>query len=258
MMVADSTEAASLRPGSGAMFDRIARRYDLLNRIISMGLDRGWRRHTVAALGLRPGHRVLDLATGTADVALEVLAQAPETEVIGVDPSAEMLQHGEVKVEAAGASSKIRLQLGEAESLPFPDASFDGLTISFGIRNVADRPRALREMARVVRPDGRIAILEASEPPKGLLGALARWHVHVVIPWLGSILSGAKEYRYLQTSIAAFPEPPAFAEIMREAGLEVLAVRPLTFGVCCLYVARPAEARPAEARPAAIEEGSPS
>src|SRR5690606_24145018 len=114
-----------------------------------------------------------------------------------------------------------------------------GTCIAFGIRNVPDRRQALCEMARVVKPGGRIGILELSEPRGGVLGPLARFHVHTVVPWVGSLLSGAKEYRYLQRSIAAFPPAEEFAALMSDAGLEVLRVEPLTFGVAHLYVARP-------------------
>jgi demethylmenaquinone methyltransferase/2-methoxy-6-polyprenyl-1,4-benzoquinol methylase len=231
--------AAAERAGSGAMFDKIAPRYDLLNRLMSFGIDQRWRNKTVDALELKPGARVLDLATGTGDLALKVLHRHPESTVVGVDPSVKMLEIGRQKVAALSLSSKCELLVGDAQVLPFPDNSFDGLCMAFGIRNVPDRLKALREMARVVRPDGRIAILELSEPQGGILGPLARFQIRTVVPWVGSLLSGAKEYRYLQQSIAAFPPPEAFADVMREAGLEVLRVQSLTFGVCCLYVARP-------------------
>jgi demethylmenaquinone methyltransferase/2-methoxy-6-polyprenyl-1,4-benzoquinol methylase len=221
------------------MFDGIARRYDLLNRIISLGVDQRWRRRTTAALEVPEGGRILDLATGTADLALMVARQHPTAQVVGLDPSTKMLEVGHVKVADAALGDRVELVVGDAQALPFPDDSFDGICMAFGIRNVPDRPRALREMARVTRRDGRIAILELSEPRGGLLGPLARFHVHTVVPWMGSLLSGAKEYRYLQRSIAAFPDAEQFAEILRDAGLDVLRVEPLTFGVAHLYVARP-------------------
>ena len=228
------------RLGSGAMFDRIAGRYDLLNRLISLGLDSRWRRSTVQALGLgtaTPG-KVLDLATGTGDVALEVLRQHPETEVVGVDPSPGMLAIGHRKAEEAG--TLVDFQEGSAESLPFDNDTFDGVTIAFGIRNVADRPAGLAEMARVTRPGGRIAILEGSEPQRGPLAWGAKFFMHQVVPRLGAWLSGEQEYRYLPESIAAFPSPDEFARLMEASGLEVLEVRSLTFGVCHLYVGTPA------------------
>jgi demethylmenaquinone methyltransferase/2-methoxy-6-polyprenyl-1,4-benzoquinol methylase len=222
------------------MFDAIAARYDLLNRLLSFGIDRRWRRRLVERLELRPGALVLDHATGTADLAISIARSHPEVRVIGVDPSAEMLRIGRAKVEAGGLAARVSLETGDAENLSgFAERSVDAISMAFGIRNVPDRARALREMARVTRPGGRIAILELSEP-RGILGPLARLHVHQIVPWLGSLLSGAKEYRYLQRSIAAFPPPQVFADLMRENGIVVGRVEPLTFGVCHLYVGTPA------------------
>jgi demethylmenaquinone methyltransferase/2-methoxy-6-polyprenyl-1,4-benzoquinol methylase len=222
------------------MFDAIAARYDLLNRLLSFGIDRRWRRRLVERLELQPGALVLDHATGTADLAISIARSHPEVRVIGVDPSAEMLRIGRAKVEAGGLAARVSLETGDAENLSgFAERSVDAISMAFGIRNVPDRARALREMARVTRPGGRIAILELSEP-RGVMGPLARLHVHQIVPWLGSLLSGAKEYRYLQRSIAAFPPPQVFADLMRENGIVVGRVEPLTFGVCHLYVGTPA------------------
>ena len=232
------------RGGSGAMFDRISGRYDLLNRVLSLGNDQRWRRRTVRALGLDDvaGPRVLDLATGTADLALLIARQHPSARVIGVDPAERMLDEGRKKVARAGLEDRIELVPGDAQDLPFPDHHFDAVTIAFGIRNVPDRKRGLEEMRRVTRPGGRIGILELSEPPKGLLGRVAAFHVHTVVPRVGALLSGEREYRYLQASIAAFPPAAEFADLMRSVGLRVVEVRRLTFGACHLYVAeRPGE-----------------
>lgn len=232
--------SAMPRGGSGAMFDRIAARYDLLNRLLSFGIDRRWRKRTVRALALGHTPQVLDLATGTADVALEVARQHPDAHIEGLDPSSQMLERGRAKIRRAGREDSIRLREGEAEALPFEADRFDAVTIAFGIRNVADRAAGLREMARVTRPGGRIAILELSEPEGRVMGALARFHIHTLVPRLGALLSGAGAYDYLQESIGAFPAPDVFAGQIRDAGLDVLRVEPLTFGVSCLFVATPA------------------
>jgi demethylmenaquinone methyltransferase/2-methoxy-6-polyprenyl-1,4-benzoquinol methylase len=221
------------------MFDAIAARYDLLNRVISLGTDQAWRHKTVAAIAPSEAKRVLDLATGTADLALQIARVYPTSQLVGLDPSRKMLEIGRQKVEKAGLSERIELVEGTAEALPFEDDSFDAVTIAFGIRNVPDRERALFEMARVTRPGGRIAILELSEPRGSLVAPFARFHVHTVVPWIGALLSGQKEYRYLQRSIAAFPPPEVFANSMIDSGLQVLAVEPFTFGVCHLYVGTP-------------------
>lgn len=222
------------------MFDRIARRYDLLNRVLSLGIDQRWRRRTVGAVagnGWRSGGRVLDLATGTGDLALLIARSHPGVQVDGVDPSRRMLWEARAKVRSAGLEGRVRLVVGDAEALPYPDATFDAATIAFGIRNVPDRARGLREMRRVTRPGGRVAVLELSEPGGGVMGRLARFHVHTLVPRIGALLSGEREYRYLQSSIAAFPPAAEFSDMLRDAGLAVVGVHPLTLGVCHLYVA---------------------
>ncbi|MCB9730635.1 MAG: class I SAM-dependent methyltransferase [Deltaproteobacteria bacterium] len=221
------------------MFDRIARRYDLMNRLLSFGLDRRWRRHLLDALGeVAPGDALLDVATGTADVALAMAARFEGAEVVGLDPSYGMLAVGREKIARRGMDARVSLVAGDAQALPFPDGRFAATAIAFGIRNVPDRLRALREFARVTRPGGRVVVLELSEPRRGALAPLARFHVHRVVPWLGSLLSGAREYRYLQQSIAAFPPAESFAALMAEAGLEVRSVRRETLGTAHLYTAQ--------------------
>lgn len=224
------------------MFDAIAARYDLLNRLLSLGIDQIWRHSTAEELGIRGPGKVLDIATGTGDLALLIATKFPLVTVEAVDPSAKMLEVARTKVAARGLVDRIRLELGTAETLQYPDRHFDAVSIAFGIRNVPDRAQALAEMARVTRTGGRIAILELSEPRTGLLGPLARFHVHTVVPWLGGLLSGSREYRYLQRSIAAFPPPSEFSGTMENAGIHVLRVVPLTFGVCHLYVGEPRRA----------------
>lgn len=226
------------------MFDNIAGRYDLLNRIISLGIDQSWRKKTVESLQLTAGARCLDLATGTGDLAILIAQKCPEVHVTGVDPSSGMLGVGLRKLGDLGLRDRVQLLSGDAQALAFEDDTFDGTCIAFGIRNVPDRARGLAEMARVTKPGGRVAILELSEPRGGIWGPLARFHVHTVVPWVGSLLSGAKEYRYLQQSIAAFPPPDQFAALMSDAGLDVIDVIPLTFGVAHLFVATPRVATP--------------
>ncbi|MCW5807757.1 MAG: bifunctional demethylmenaquinone methyltransferase/2-methoxy-6-polyprenyl-1,4-benzoquinol methylase UbiE [Deltaproteobacteria bacterium] len=223
------------------MFDRIARRYDRVNRVISLGMDRGWRRRTVRSLQLGERPRVLDVATGTGDLAIDLAQMVPGATVIGLDPSEQMLAIAAEKVARKQLAERVTLVTGDAQALPFASCELDAATIAFGIRNVPDRPRALRELARVVRPGGRIAVLELGEPRRGVLGWFARFHTRHVVPRLGALLSGAREYAYLQRSIAAFPPAPEFVETMQAAGLHVVEVVPLAFGACTLFVATPAE-----------------
>jgi len=239
--VTDQVALQDGRLGTGAMFDRIARRYDFVNRVISLGLDQRWRRRTVRALQLGDRPRVLDLATGTGDLAICIARSHPGAVVVGLDPSTEMLAIAATKIARRGLVDRIELVAGDAQALPYRTCEMDAATIAFGIRNVPDRRAALREMARVVRPGGRIAILELGEPRGGVLGRAARFHTRHVVPRIGALLSGAREYAYLQRSIAAFPPAAEFAELMRGAGLHVIEVVPLSFGACTLYVATPAE-----------------
>ncbi len=218
------------------MFDRIAERYDLLNRLISLGIDQSWRRQTVLALELSDGGRVLDLATGTGDLAVLTCRTYPTCSVVGVDPSVGMMDVGRRKLERLGLSQRVSLVVGEAQALELADDSVDGVTMAFGIRNVPDREKALREMVRVTRQSGKIAILELSEPKSGTMSALARFHMHRVVPFMGGLLSGSREYRYLPQSIAAFPPPLEFADRMRGAGMLDVTATSLSFGVCQLYV----------------------
>lgn len=236
-----TTELVAPALGSGAMFDRIARRYDFVNRVLSFGIDKSWRRRTVKRLQLGAQPRVLDVATGTADLAIDIARMTPGATVIGLDPSTKMLEIGRTKVAKRGLADRITLVEGDAQELPYADCEMDAATIAFGIRNVPDRSRALRELARVVRPGGRICVLELGEPRSGLLGHAARFHTRHVVPKLGALLSGSREYSYLQKSIAAFPPAEEFAAQMQRAGLHVIEVTPLTFGACTLYVATPVE-----------------
>lgn len=217
------------------MFDAIAERYDVLNRVLSLGIDQGWRRDAVDALELEPGDRVLDLATGTADLALQI-AESADVSVVGSDPSPKMLNVGRTKVQKSKA--RVTLDEGDAQALSYESNEFDACAMAFGIRNVPDRELALREMVRVVRPGGRIVILELGEPDGALLGPLARFHVHHVVPRIGALVSGSQEYRYLQQSIAAFPPASVFAALMQKAGVRDVEVRRLTFGAANLYVGR--------------------
>jgi demethylmenaquinone methyltransferase/2-methoxy-6-polyprenyl-1,4-benzoquinol methylase len=223
-------------PGFGGMFDIVAPRYDLLNRILSFGLDQSWRRATMAALDLDPGATVLDLATGTGDLALALAQQNPQ-HIVGLDPSRGMLDRCRCKLDAAGVHTRVTLVQGDAQFLPFEDAHFDVVTMAFGIRNVSDQRQALVEARRVLKPGGRVAVLELTEPRGRILGRLVRFHVRTVVPCLGALLSSPSAYAYLPQSIFKFPPPDAFALEMEAAGFDRPNIMPFTFGACHLFLA---------------------
>jgi demethylmenaquinone methyltransferase/2-methoxy-6-polyprenyl-1,4-benzoquinol methylase len=228
------TPGAPEKAAVRSMFDRIAPRYDLLNRVLSAGVDARWRRRCIDALGLPASSRVLDLCTGTADLLLEWLGRSREARGVGVDLSSGMLKHGELKVRRAGASWRGALAAGDAERLPLRAASFDGAVVAFGIRNVGDIDAALRETARVLRPGGRFVILEFSVPP-GVLGRLYRFYFTRILPVLGGLVSGSREaYAYLPASVERFDTPDALGERLKRAGFERVTKQPLTGGIAHL------------------------
>lgn len=221
----------------GKMFSSIAPRYDFLNRLLSLGVDRRWRRVAVSRLPPQRGGRHLDLATGTADVALEICRQKGRgAYVAAADISGAMMRIGREKASRAGLAGRIGFLLAPAESLPFLDGAFDSATVAFDIRNVADRERGLREMCRVVRRSGKVVVLEFSRPRSALFGAAYRFYFSTLLPRLGGIFSRRSAYAYLPASVQSFPEPETFAAMMRDAGCASVAWRPLTFGIVTLYV----------------------
>ncbi|MEN9786404.1 MAG: Ubiquinone/menaquinone biosynthesis methyltransferase ubiE [Pseudomonadota bacterium] len=233
---------ASKRERVEHMFDRIAGRYDLLNRVISLGLDRGWRREVVGEVTRRaPGGRVLDVATGTGDLAL-ALARAGVGEVVGADISAGMLAEAERKVaaerqDAGGRLAAVRFERADALGLPFDDGAFDAVTVAFGVRNFEDLEAGLRELRRVLRPGGAVVVLELGAPRQELLRSLHGWYSRHVLPTIAGVVSGERAaYEYLPESVASFPDSAAFARILGACGFRDVEARPLTFGVTHLYV----------------------
>ena len=220
------------------MFDSIAPRYDLLNRVLSVGLDRRWRRRGVSELRLREDSRVLDLCTGTADLALGVLDRQPGAKVVGVDFSGAMLQRALGKVRVAGLQQRIHLVRADATEIPLADATCDGATIGFGIRNVAQPERALAELSRVLRPGARLAILEFGQPRIPGIRTVYSWYFRYVLPAIGRRVSRHQSaYSYLPASVGTFPPPAEFARAIEKHGFVKVEAVPLTFGIVYLYVA---------------------
>jgi demethylmenaquinone methyltransferase/2-methoxy-6-polyprenyl-1,4-benzoquinol methylase len=218
------------------MFASIARRYDAANEVLSLGVHRGWRRAAVRLSGAIPGDRVLDCATGTGDLALAFKrAVGPTGEVVGTDFCEEMLAPAPAKARRAGL--EVRFEVADALALPYADRSFDVASIAFGIRNVDDPVRCLREMARVVRPGGRVVVLEFGQP-RGPFGALFRLYSRQVMPALGGLLTGNRSaYEYLPRTAAAFPAGDRFLALMSESGsFSQRGATPLLAGTAYVYV----------------------
>jgi demethylmenaquinone methyltransferase/2-methoxy-6-polyprenyl-1,4-benzoquinol methylase len=217
------------------MFDRIAPRYDLLNRLLSGGIDVRWRRRAVDFLAAPPPARILDLCTGTADLLREALRRDGRNTGLGVDLSPGMLRRGAAKLARAGLDGRGRLAGGDGERLPVQTGLFDGALVAFGIRNIGDPVRALREVHRALRPGGRLVVLEFSLPG-GLLGRLYRVYFTRILPWVGGLVSGDRTaYAYLPASVARFPTPSAFGALMEEAGFVSVRWKLLTGGIACLH-----------------------
>ena len=219
------------------MFDAIAPRYDFLNHFLSAGMDRGWRDRAVEALSLTDGARVLDVCTGTADLAIATVSRTNHSTVVGVDFAAEMLRLGLEKIRVAGLDRRIRMIRGDAAQIPLADQSCDAATIGFGIRNVAEPERALAEIARVLRPGGRLAILEFGQPRIPGVRTLYSWYFRYVLPLLGRLVSRHHSaYSYLPASVGTFPPPSEFSRIISATGFSHVQAVPLTLGIVYLFI----------------------
>lgn len=219
------------------MFDTIAPRYDLLNRLLSLGIDRRWRTFAVGKIRTAPGGAVLDVATGTGDVALEIARCTPgDVSIVGADISREMVEIGRQKVATSPYAGRITFEIAPCEALPFPDARFDSVTIAFGIRNVVDRQKGLSEMHRILKPGGRAVILEFSMPASPMFEKIYRFYFLSVLPRIGGILSKKSAYQYLPDSVLEFPSRNEFKEMMSQAGFKNIAHHDLTFGISTVYV----------------------
>jgi demethylmenaquinone methyltransferase/2-methoxy-6-polyprenyl-1,4-benzoquinol methylase len=222
------------------MFDAIARNYDLLNRVLSAGLDQRWRRRAVRALALRPDETLLDLCTGTADVALMAAASPqPPARIVGIDFSHEMLKLGLKKVRAARPGGRVTLARGDAMRLPLGTAAADAAVISFGIRNVQRPEVAVDELSRVLRSGGRLAVLEFGLPSSRVFRRLYLWYANRLLPAVGRLISRhASAYEYLPESVSRFPPPEAFGRLLQAHGFPHVEIVPLTLGIVYLYIAR--------------------
>ncbi len=219
------------------MFNNIAPKYDLLNHLLSAGIDKGWRRKVRRALAGDHPEVILDVATGTGDLAIE-LAKIPGVRIIGIDIAEDMLEIGKKKVEKKRLSDRISLHPGDAENIKYEENTFDAITVAFGVRNYENLEKGLREMYRVLKPGKKVAILEFSKPAAFPMKNLYQFYFNHILPGIGRMISKDKSaYTYLPESVARFPEKNQFLKVLEKTGFKNPTQKRLTFGIATLYLA---------------------
>lgn len=219
------------------MFDNISKKYDFLNHFLSMGIDVGWRKKVVKIIGKQNPDSILDIATGTGDLAI-MLANLNVSEIVGLDLSEGMLAVGTKKVKAKHLSKVIAMIQGDSENLPFEDNRFDAVTVSFGVRNFENLTKGLSEILRVLKPQGKLVILEFSKPESFIMKHLYGFYSSVILPFLGKLISKDRSaYTYLPESVAAFPYGKAFNQILKNVGFNAIENQPVSFGIATIYSA---------------------
>lgn len=219
------------------MFGRIARVYDLMNRLMTAGLDRRWRAFAARRLALGDGASALDVGTGTGDLAIAAAQMYPGAQIVGVDFTPQMLERGREKLRRLGLDTRVRLQVGDGERLDFPDDTFDACCSAFVVRNLADLPGGLAEMRRVVKPGGCIVCLEISHPRNRLFSCAFHLYFDQLVPLLGRVVGRAFDaYSYLPTSVSAFPDAPTLQHMMTDAGWEDVSYYALSGGIVAVHV----------------------
>lgn len=225
----------------GDMFDRIAARYDFMNRFLSAGIDRSWRRQAVRQFQSDQPQHLLDMATGTADMALMAARMLRPRRITGIDLSPKMLEIGRKKVGDARLETEIELLQGDSESIQFPDATFDAAMVAFGVRNFEHLEKGLTELHRVLRPGARLVVLEFSKPTTPGIRQLYQLYMGVIAPQMARLFrQNKKAYQYLNESAKAFPDRGQFVQILQRSGFTETSYKPLTLGICCIYTGRKA------------------
>jgi len=218
------------------MFDNIASKYDFLNGVLTLGIDKSWRRKAVSELNATDHQRILDVATGTADIAIEINKQLSPQEIIGLDISPEMINYGNKKVAKKEFGKTISLEVGDSENMRFEDGYFDATIVSFGVRNFGNLEKGLSEMYRVTRPGGKIVILEFSKPTTFPFKQGYNTYFKYILPNIGKMTSkDPKAYKYLYESVQAFPDYDNFADILRKVGFRSVVWNPQSLGICTIY-----------------------
>lgn len=231
-------QTTSKKEQVAAMFDNIAPKYDFLNQLLSLGIHKGWRRKAIRLLEAQKPKTILDIATGTADFAIEAMKLNP-TKVVGVDISEGMLKLGRDKINKLGLQNKIELKTGDSESLPFSDNSFDAITVGFGVRNFENLEKGVADIYRVLNPDGMLVILEFSKPIHFPVKQVYNFYFKYVTPFVGKLFSkDSSAYTYLPESVNAFPAGDEFLKILNNAGFKETKAISLTFGIASIYIAR--------------------
>ncbi|MBY0476552.1 MAG: bifunctional demethylmenaquinone methyltransferase/2-methoxy-6-polyprenyl-1,4-benzoquinol methylase UbiE [Chitinophagaceae bacterium] len=234
-VVPDASSADTKKKQVAQMFDEIAPRYDVLNRFLSAGIDVSWRRKALAKLKELKPKLMLDVATGTGDVAIMAARELQPEKIIGIDISEKMLEGGRVKVSAKGLETVIELKSGDSETINFPDATFDAVTVAFGVRNFENLEKGLSEIHRVLKPGGRLVVLEFSKPLIPGFRQLCNLYIGFITPRIAGTVSNKKAYQYLNNSIKAFPEGKQFVAVLNKTGFTNTTCKPLTLGICSIY-----------------------
>jgi demethylmenaquinone methyltransferase/2-methoxy-6-polyprenyl-1,4-benzoquinol methylase len=231
-------QTASKKEQVASMFNNIAPKYDFLNQLLSMGIHKGWRRKAIRLLQARKPKTILDIATGTADFAIEAMKLHPD-KVTGVDISEGMLKLGVEKVTKLGLQNKIELKLGDSENLPFADNSFDAITVGFGVRNFENLEKGISDIYRVLNPGGELAILEFSKPQHFPVKQVYHFYFKYITPFIGKLFSkDSSAYTYLPESVNAFPAGEEFLNVLNKAGFKETKAISLTFGIASIYIAK--------------------
>lgn len=234
-VVPNAASEKSKKEQVAEMFDAIAPRYDFLNRFLSAGIDVRWRKKALARLKELKPKFMLDVATGTADVAIMAAKLLQPERIIGIDISEKMLAGGRTKIAEKNLGNIIELQSGDSETINFPDNTFDAITVAFGVRNFQELETGLSEIYRVLKPGGRLVVLEFSKPTLPGFRQLCNWYIGFISPKIAGTVSNKQAYQYLNNSIQAFPEGKEFVAVLTKTGFKRTTCKPLTFGISSIY-----------------------
>lgn len=237
-IVPDASSKLSKKEQVADMFNNIAGKYDFLNHLLSLGIDKGWRTKAIKSIESIAPKKILDVATGTGDLAIAAAKKISNSTVVGIDIAAQMLEVGKVKIVDKNLSARIEMVVGDSEGLAYENNHFDAVLCAYGVRNFQDLPKGLSEMCRVMRSGGRLAILEFSQPKTFPVKQLFSIYFKFIMPLFGKLVSKhSTAYNYLPESVMAFPEGKDFCDILEQCGFKNVKARPLTFGITSLYTA---------------------